>query len=178
MSDPASTIERRAATEWRAAGRRLEGYAATFGTSARIADFTEVIAPGAFKAGLARRDDVLALVDHDPRRLLGRTRSGTLKLSEDSRGLEFSVDVPDTQLGRDIVAMVERQDVGGMSFAFNVEPRGEAWEGRNRTLLSVKLVDVSVVQSFPAYDQTSVAARSAVRRLPLALAGRYLETLR
>ncbi len=48
-----ATLKRRAAhIELRVAGRRLEGYAATYGTEARIADFTETIAPGAFAAAL------------------------------------------------------------------------------------------------------------------------------
>jgi HK97 family phage prohead protease len=77
-------LERRAfAAELRAKGRRLEGYAATFGAEARIADFTETIAPGAFASTLAERADILALVDHDPGRVLARTRSGTLRLTED-----------------------------------------------------------------------------------------------
>ena len=97
--------ERRAALEVRAAGRRLEGYAAVFDSEAPIGAFRESIRPGAFRAALATGKDVLALVDHDPARLLGRTGSGTLRLSEDSRGLAFELDVPDTQLGRDILAL-------------------------------------------------------------------------
>jgi hypothetical protein len=87
-------IERRAFTEIRATGRRLEGYAATFGAEARIGSFVETIAPGAFRASLA--GDVLALMDHDGGKVLGRTKSGTLRLTEDSRGLAFSLDLPDT----------------------------------------------------------------------------------
>ena len=58
-------MERRAATELRAAGRRLEGYAAVFNSPARIGSFTESILPGAFRGSLDKRADILALVDHD-----------------------------------------------------------------------------------------------------------------
>ena len=74
-------IEQRFSSELRAKGRKLEGYAAIFGTEARVSDFREVIRPGAFKASLA--GDVLALADHDPAKVLARTRSGTLRLAED-----------------------------------------------------------------------------------------------
>lgn len=153
-------MERRAATELRAAGRKLEGYAAVFDSPARVAGFTEIIKPGAFKATLEKRADVLALVDHDPSRLLARTGSGTLRLAEDSRGLHFEIDVPDTQLGRDVLALAERRDLGGMSFSFH--PRAQAWPATDRReLRAVDLIEVSVVQAFPAYAATSVSARSA-----------------
>jgi len=84
-------------------GHRLRGYAAVFNEDTRIAGSTERIAPGAFKATLATGNDVLALVDHHPEALLGRTRSGKLKLAEDQRGLAFTVTLPDTSLARDVL---------------------------------------------------------------------------
>ena len=170
------TIERRQATEVRVAGRRLEGYAAVFGVEARIADFTETVAPGAFAASLARGDDILALADHDPARLLARTKSGTLTLREDARGLAFALQVPDTQAGRDVLALAERGDLGGMSFGFTVPRGGERWTGRKRELRAIDLKEVSVVSAWPAYDGTEVAARRRVSPR-LALARRYLETV-
>lgn len=173
---PDGTIEQRQAIEFRLDARRLEGYAAVFDTPAKFADFTETVARGAFAASLERRADVLALVDHDPRRLLARTRSGTLRLAEDQRGLSFSLDIPDTQLGRDMLALVQRGDIGGASFSFRVPKGGDQWQGRSRTLRQVELIDVSIVQAFPAYEGTSVAARArAEPRLSLALARRFLE---
>lgn len=153
-------MERRTATELRAsAGRKLEGYAATFGVPARIGGFTETILPGAFRASLAAGRDVLCLVDHDPSRLLGRTASGTLRLAEDSRGLHFELDMPDTGLGRDVLALAERRDLGGMSFSFKATD--EAWPARDRReLRALDLFEVSVVHSHPAYQQTVISVRS------------------
>lgn len=152
-------MERRAAVELRAAGRRLEGYAAVFDTPARIGGFTEIIRPGAFRATLEARADVLALVDHDPTRLLARTGSGTLRLAEDSRGLAFEMDLPDTSTGRDVLALAERRDLGGMSFGFRVKK--DAWPAPDRReLRAVELLEVSVVQAFPAYAATTISARS------------------
>src|SRR4029077_9223625 len=89
-------VERRAlAGELRAdaQGKKLVGYAARFGVPASIGGaFTETIRAGAFRSTLAAKGDVLALVDHASDRLLARTKSGTLRLSEDAQGLAFSLD--------------------------------------------------------------------------------------
>ena len=158
------TMEKRAAAELRAEGRRLSGYAAIFNTETRIADFTETIRPGAFAATLAAGGDILALVDHDRSLVLARTKTGTLRLSEDARGLRFDIDVPDTSAGRDVLALAARGDLGGMSFGFSVEPPGKAWSGDRRELRAVTLHEISVVNAWPAYPETSVQARSRQSR--------------
>ncbi len=167
-------LETRTAAEFRAAGRRLEGYAARFGVPAQIGGFSESIRAGAFRASLATPGrDVIALADHDPARLLARQSSGTLRLSENSEGLAFSLDLPDTSTGRDMLELAQRGDLGGMSFGFRTT--AENWPDMNtRELLAVELLEVSVVQAFPAYAQTSVSARAramghheAARRLRL-----------
>lgn len=170
-------IERRTlAAELRSKGRRLEGYAATFGAEARIRDYTETIARGAFGASLAERNDVLALVDHDASRVLARTKSGTLRLAEDSRGLAFDLDLPNTTVANDVLALAERGDLGGMSFAFTVNR--ERWDGERRELQSVALHEISVVSAFPAYPDTIVHARAKPLYRPrLAVARRFLETV-
>lgn len=154
-------IERRAFTEVRAAGRTLQGYVATFGAEARIGRIVETIAAGAFRQSLG--GDVVALLDHDAARVLGRTRSGTLKLSEDSKGLAFELDLPDTSTGRDVVALAERGDLGGMSFGFLVPAGGDVWNGERRTLRTVSLKEISVVQAWPAYPDTEIALRAMQR---------------
>ncbi|TVR06365.1 MAG: HK97 family phage prohead protease [Salinarimonadaceae bacterium] len=172
--------ERRSvALEVRSKGRRLEGYAALFDVEARIGPIREKIAPGAFAASLASGADILALADHDPARVLARTRSGSLRLSEDSRGLAFDLAIPETQAGRDILALAERSDLGGMSFGFQVPAGGEEWVGELRTIRAAELFEISVVSAWPAYEGTTITARSRQIALPprLALASRYLEIL-
>lgn len=168
-------IERRAAPlECRATGRRLEGHAAVFNSPAAIGSFTESIRAGAFRATLAAAGDKLALLDHDTTKLLARTGNGSLRLAEDSRGLQFSLDLPATTLGNDVLAMAEAGLLGGMSFGFRMTD--ESWPAKNqRELRAVDLAEISVVQAFPAYDQTTVSARwrsagidpARVRRLQL-----------
>lgn len=168
--------EKRFITELRAAGRKLEGYAARFGIEARIGTFTEIIRAGAFSASLRSGKDILALVDHDAKRVLARTRSGNLRLTEDSQGLEFEISVPDTTFGADVLELAERGDLGGMSFAFTVPKDGERWTGRKRELLAVDLHEISVVSAWPAYEGTTVNPRSKTPRLNVA--NYYLETIR
>lgn len=166
--------------EVRAKGRRLEGYAALFGVRAQIGSLQEEIRAGAFAQSLKTRPDVLALVDHNPSQLLARTKSGTLRLSEDSQGLAFDLDVPDTQDGRDILTLAERSDLGGMSFGFRVAAGGEIRANALRTLTKVELFEISVVKAFPAYQGTSVQARSLgnQKSMSLATARRYVELLK
>ncbi len=165
-------MERRAAElEVRATkNRQLEGYAAVFNERAKIADFEELILPGAFGATLRDQPnaDILALVDHDPRSLLGRRRNRSLDLSEDTRGLHFRI-----ALAYDILALAEAGSLGGASFGFKALK--EQWTGTLRTLKAIDLREVSIVRSFPAYEGTVVHARSRVPDSPLARRLRLLE---
>ena len=167
----APNIEHRMATGLQASGRTLTGYAAVFNADTRVGDFIERIAPGAFIRSLESGRDVLALADHDPKTVLGRTSSGTLALSEDSHGLAFTLTLPDTTAGRDLAALAARGDLGGMSFGF--VPADEVWTGDTRELREVELHEVSVVQGWPAYPQTSVALRMKQARTPARM---WLET--
>jgi len=140
--------------------RTLIGYAAVFNSDTTIGDcFVERVAPGAFDAAL--NADVRALVNHDTGRVVGRTKSGTLRLSADSRGLRVEIDVPDTVDGRDLWTLVQRGDISGMSFGFRVTKQewDESGDMPVRTILGVDLFEVSAV-AFPAYDDTSLAMRS------------------
>lgn len=156
------TVNLRTAADGEA--RTLEGYAVVFGSiSEDLGGFREVIEPGAFSEALAETPDVRALFNHDPNLVLGRTINGTLILAEDARGLHISVTLPPTTYAQDIAALVERNDVNQMSFAFRTRKGGETWtteEGqRLRRLRSLSLYDVSVV-TYPAYQATTVSART------------------
>lgn len=172
-----SQIERRSACELRAVGRTLEGYAAVFGQPARISNFNEIVLPGAFRNSLRANTDILALVDHDPTKVLARTKAGTLELAEDGKGLRFSLTVPRTTAGDDALELVRTGNAGGMSFAFKAVE--ERWQRQDqRELLRVELHEISVVSAWPAYDGTSVQARArSVDPARLHLARLYLDTV-
>jgi HK97 family phage prohead protease len=147
---------------------KIRGLAAAYGKwSLDLGGFREIIAPGAFDDVLQSADlDVVALFDHVGQPL-GRSTSGTLRLWTDERGLNYEIDPPDTQLGRDVTLLLSRGDLFGSSFAFTVETgTGEEWErdedgGMRRTIKRFSgLYDVSVVTHAAYGNATSAALRS------------------
>lgn len=140
----------------------IEGYAAVFNQKSADMGFREIVLRGAFDRTLANNSDVRGLVDHASPMVLGRTKSGTLLLEVDEHGLKMKIPtLPDTSYARDLVVKMEREDVDGMSFAFDT--RSDRWRTEDgeeiRELVDVDLFDVSVV-TYPAYPQTEVALRS------------------
>jgi HK97 family phage prohead protease len=142
---------------------RLSGYAAVFNDSSVPLPFKESIAPGAFRKTLMETPDVRLLINHEGLPL-ARTKNGTLKLTEDDRGLYMDAEIADTSEGRDLYKLVERGDVDQMSFAFRVIRQKWSEDRSRRVLTEVSLADgdVSVV-TYPAYPTTSVEAREALR---------------
>jgi HK97 family phage prohead protease len=144
---------------------KIVGHAAVFNQETNIAGmFREMVAPGAFANSIKVKDDVRALFNHDPNFVLGRTKSGTLSLREDDKGLWMEVTPPDTQIVRDLVLEpIRRGDISQQSFGFEVKAQewrdGEDGELDLRTITEAKLWDVSAV-TYPAYEGTDVAVRS------------------
>lgn len=145
----------------------IRGYAAVFDKfSDDLGGFVEKIARGAFQKSL-KSDDVRALFNHDPNYVLGRTKPGTLRLTEDEKGLAIEIDPPETQWARDLQVSIDRGDISQMSFGFRVV--ADDWKHVNgkaseRTLIEVRLFDVSPV-TFPAYPQTTVKVRDYLKSL-------------
>lgn len=141
----------------------LEGYAVVFNSESRdLGGFTEVVKENALDEALNRNSDVLALYGHDYANVLGRQSAGTLQLDKDEKGIKFMLDLPNTQLGRDVYTLVERGDLKGNSFGFTVEK--DSWNKVGdkvvRTIEQVKdLFEISIV-SLPAYEATELVKRS------------------
>lgn len=147
-------------------GNTFVGYAAVFNSPSEPLPFVERIAPGAFEKTLRnRKRDIRLYVNHNSNLVLASRRSGTLRLSEDERGLRVEADLPDTTAGRDIRELMRTGVVDKMSFGFQVDRRGDKWneDGTERILTSVRLFEVSIVTGFPAYEQTTAAVRSLHR---------------
>ena len=146
-----TTIELRAEGD----GNTFSGYAALFNTESLPLPFTEVIAPGAFKRSLRSRNDVKLLWNHDSSMPLASTRSGTMTLVEDERGLKVTATLPQTSAGNDARELIQKNIVDAMSFGFSVPAGGDSWsnDGSTRTLKSVRLHEVSIV-AWPAYEAT------------------------
>jgi HK97 family phage prohead protease len=143
-------------------GMSFTGYAAVFNSDSEPLPFIERIMPGAFKKSLKGRNTIKMYMNHDSSMLLASTRSKTLRLEEDSKGLLVNADLPDTTVGRDLSVLMKRGDVDSMSFGFSVPTGGDKWsdDGMTRELRQVRLHEVSVVTGFPAYKATSASVRS------------------
>lgn len=140
---------------------QIVGHAALFNVEADLGHFRESIAPGAFSQAI-QQDDVRALFNHDPNFVLGRNTAGTLRMSEDEKGLAVEIDPPATQWASDLQVSMRRGDITQMSFGFIAkEQRVEKRDGvLHRVITRAQLFDVSPV-TYPAYKQTDVAVRSA-----------------
>ena len=145
-------------------GNTLYGYASVFDTETYIrGDGYEIMGNTAFDNVLAdEATDVRALFNHDMSMLLGRQSSGTLRWSIDSTGLPFEVDLPDTQVGRDVRVYLERGDLDGCSFGWlegdsAIQTRQAGGNVKVHTRID-RLVDVSVV-TLPAYPGTTAKLR-------------------
>lgn len=148
-------------------GLKVEGYAAVFNEETDIGGyFREVIEPGAFTDAIGR-DDVVFLINHEGLPL-ARTRSGTLTLTEDERGLKIETTLdPDDPDVKSISGKMKRGDLDKMSFAFfpEVQEWDESEEVPLRTIKRASLYDVSIVTT-PAYDGTEIALRSLAASRP------------
>jgi HK97 family phage prohead protease len=168
---------------------RLCGYASVFDSDSEDMGFIERVAPGAFTDVLSTSPDVRCLLNHDPSLLLGRTTSGTLRLRQDSRGLWYEVQVPDTTVGRDLLVSASRGDISQSSYGFRVsdDEDSEEWydergnrvapyRGVRRVIRKIgALFDVSPV-TYPAFTASTVEARSGEHERERAKA--YLRSLR
>ena len=136
-------------------GNTFSGYAALFNSPSEPLPFTEVIQRGAFTRSLKSRNDVKMLWNHDSSMPLASTRSGTMTLVEDERGLKVTATLPQTSAGNDARELIKKGIVDAMSFGFSVPAGGDSWssDGNTRTLKSVRLHEVSIV-AWPAYSAT------------------------
>lgn len=139
----------------------IDGYFALYENETELWEGSyEIITKGAFDNTL--NNDIRALWNHNTQYVLGRNKSGTLELKADDKGLFGTIKLPNTQYARDLHELVIRGDVDQCSFGFNIlsEDLEELASGGYRWRINdIDLHEVSVV-TFPAYENTSVAARS------------------
>ena len=141
---------------------KIEGYFVVFNSETKLFEnYYEEISDKAFKD--IDLTDIRALADHDTAKVLGRTKSQTLKLSVDEKGLfgEITINKNDTE-AVNLYERVKRGDIDQCSFGFSIlnETMEQRADGTTKwTITEIELFEVSVV-TFPAYSDTSVEARS------------------
>ena len=153
--------------------RIVTGYAAVFNSRTLLWEgLDEVISPGAFSKALSN-SDVRCLFDHDWGKVLGRTKSGTLRLEEDERGLKFEVELPNTTDANNLIESMSRGDIDQCSFGFI--PTEETWDYNTdpvlRTVNEVELFEVSIV-SLPAYEDTEATLARSKQEIQQDIAAR------
>ena len=143
----------------------LEGYPVVFNEETPIGDadtgWIETIDPHALD-GADMKDTPLKYNHQDITPILARVRNGSLKLTIDNKGLFMRAELLDTQQNKDFYKMVQAGLLDKMSFAFDVldEKRDDLAKPARRHIRKIgRLYDVSIVD-VPAYDQTSLIARS------------------
>ena len=141
---------------------KIEGYFVVFNSETELFENCyEEISDKAF----ANIDltDIRALADHDTAKVLGRTKSQTLSLSVDDKGLYGEITInPNDSEAVNLYERVKRGDIDQCSFGFNIlnEQMEQRADGTTKwTITEIELFEVSVV-TFPAYADTSVEARS------------------
>jgi Escherichia/Staphylococcus phage prohead protease len=150
-------------------GFRFEGHAAVFDEVADFGDWTESVERGSFRKLLNQGSGVVPLLhEHDRTKLLASTRTGRLRLSEDTRGLKVEADVVDTPLAREVRALAQAGEVRGMSWGAIVGPGNFRVEHRggkpHRSIHNFKaLADVSTTWE-PSYAGAEAEFRSLAVR--------------
>lgn len=139
----------------------ISGYAAMFDSPSlplmhRGQRVIETIDPHAFDRSLQSGENVSMYWAHGAGMPIANTRSGTLTLSTDDRGLKFQASLANTSLARDAVALVRSGVVSHMSFGFTT--RTDTLQGDARRLMDVDLGEISLVEH-PAYLATVAEAR-------------------
>lgn len=148
--------------------RKIEGYAAIFSDEyTKLKDrwgdcFYEKISPGAFLKTLNdKTKDKFMLINHDWNKVVGRTNSN-LELEEDNKGLRFSLEVPSTTDGNDLLENVRLGLVKGCSFGFNIVNQKTRWDDDwnfYRDITEVDLFEITATP-IPAYSDTEISCRS------------------
>lgn len=176
--------------------RTIEGYAVVW--NCRSVNLTpwssyrevyEVMEPGSIDADLIGRSDVVLTAFHDNTKIMGRSVNGegTLKLTADSKGLKIECELARTQTADDMMELIRRGDIKGMSFAYTAneddsensvsyeltDEKGE--NGREVWIRHVKkcdgLYDVTIA-GHPAYEDTELSCRESMKAMEDFLDGR------
>ena len=161
--------------------RTLVGYALKFGTrSVNLTPWSswrevyEILEPGCISMEMLNRQDVVFTAFHNPEKVLGRCTNGkgTLRMSIDSVGLRIECEMPHTELGNEMLELVKRGDLFGMSFAYVTDEddcenavsyaREADKDGKEVWLRHVKRIDKMfdvTVAGHPAYEETEISQR-------------------
>lgn len=140
--------------------------------------FVEQITPGVFERAI-RRNDVDLLLNHDPLRVLGSTKTN-LTLYEDSIGLRARAEITDAE----VVQKAREKKLRGWSFGFLERDASEEDLSnglQRRYVEDMELKEVSIIdeRKLPCYEGTSIETRATGEAVltpdPLEVRAEYVE---
>lgn len=152
--------------------RTIEGYGIVFNSESRLLGgwFVEVIKPEAVTRAMEANKDIFVAINHDYTKLIGRGLAGNVRFTVDEKGVKYSVDVPNTSYGDDLLENVRSGIYQGSSFIFetSMDDSAEAWEKESRdgkTVWVRTITDFSKIHEMgpvigEAYADTTVAKRN------------------
>lgn len=149
----------------------IEGVPIVFDKETVIYDYCgqyrEVIEKDALKN--TDMKDVRLFVNHDTDKLtLARSKNGkgtmSFEVQEDGVHMRATLDTENNTEAKNLYSAIKRGDMDGMSFMFRVDK--DEWEDLDSDLPLRKIKSISIIHevsvvNFPAYNQTSVSARSS-----------------
>lgn len=159
-------IEYRYIADAKLEGNKLSGRAIPYESPSKKlktssgSEFVEIIKTGCATRSLKNNPDILCLVEHDAKKLLGRTMSNTLQAEERTDGVYISLEMPNTTWANDLKEQINRGDVAGFSFGFS-NPKEKKYKSKGlniREISDFDLVEISVVSN-PAYSDTTLSLR-------------------
>ena len=156
-----------------AESRTIEGYGIVFNSESRMLGgwFVEVIKPEAVTRAMEANKDIFVSINHDYAKIIGRGAAGNVRFTVDEKGVKYSVDVPDTTYGNDLLENVRSGLFQGSSFIFETptdDDNAEKWEKETRNGKEVwvrTISEFSVIHEMgpvigEAYEDTTVAKRN------------------
>lgn len=148
--------------------RIIEGYGIVFNKESRLLGgwFVEIIKPEAVVTAM-QNPDIRSEFNHEVNYLLGRRSTGTARFDVDATGVKYTVSVPRTDYGDNLLELVGRGDVKGSSFQFITAEKGDTWAKENRggteiwlrTVTNMALIDEIGPVTNPAYNDTTASAK-------------------
>ena len=143
----------------------ISGTAVVFDQPSEAMPFIEYVSPLAFKS--VDFSSVQLLYNHDFSSILARVDAGTLEITVDKKGLNFTATLPDTQLGNDTFTNIQNGNLQRLSFGFTIAD--DSWgldkDGNEVHIISQidQLFELSLTP-IPAYQETSVKIERSLKQ--------------
>lgn len=143
----------------------ISGTAVVFDQPSEAMPFIEYVSPLAFKN--VDFSNVQLLYNHDFSSILARVDAGTLKITVNNKGLNFTATLPDTQLGNDTFTNIQNGNLQGLSFGFTIADDSWGLDNDGNEVHTINQIDQLFELSLtpiPAYQETSVKIERSLKQ--------------